>query len=146
MYLSACHTTAGDEESPDDVIHLASVVQFFMIGTMWAVDDGHANEVTSAFYTHVVDASDGLDHMRAAFALRKTMRSVNIPVGQRILYIHTSGCLIFTRFTVQVLCHLRHAGVQNATYLRSLLAYRMREYVRPLSTRVGRNQATIVSP
>ena len=24
-YLSACHTTVGDEESPDEVIHLASV-------------------------------------------------------------------------------------------------------------------------
>ncbi|KAN0094910.1 hypothetical protein V8E55_003197 [Tylopilus felleus] len=27
-YLSACHTTVGDEESPDEVIHLASAMQF----------------------------------------------------------------------------------------------------------------------
>ena len=27
-YLSACHTMAGDEESPDEVIHLASAMQF----------------------------------------------------------------------------------------------------------------------
>ena len=51
-------------------------------------DGGSVNEVTSVFYTHVVDASGGLDHMRAAFALRKTMRSVNIPVSQRVLDIH----------------------------------------------------------
>ena len=25
-YLSACHTTVGDEESPDEVIHLASAM------------------------------------------------------------------------------------------------------------------------
>ena len=42
-YLSACHTTVGDEESPDEVIHLASAMQFAgfpsVIGTMWAVND-----------------------------------------------------------------------------------------------------------
>ena len=46
-YLSACHTTVGDKESPDEVIHLASAVQFVgfrsAIGTMWAVDDGETN-------------------------------------------------------------------------------------------------------
>ncbi|KAF8436256.1 hypothetical protein L210DRAFT_3762345 [Boletus edulis BED1] len=37
-YLSACHTAVGDEESPDEVIHLASAMQFIgfrsVIGTM----------------------------------------------------------------------------------------------------------------
>ena len=91
-YLSACHTTVGDEESPDEVIHLASGMQFAgfrsVIGTMWAVDDEHTNKVTSMFYKHMVDESGRLDHTRAAFALRMTMKSVNIPLDQRILYIH----------------------------------------------------------
>ena len=91
-YLSACHTTVGDEESPDEVIHLASAMQFAgfrsVIGTMWAVDDEHTNSVTSVFYEHMVDESGHLDHTRAANALRKTMKSVNIPLDQRILYIH----------------------------------------------------------
>ena len=47
VYLSACHTTVGGKESPDEVIHLASAVQFVgfrsAIGTMWAVDDGETN-------------------------------------------------------------------------------------------------------
>ena len=93
-YLSACYTIVRDEESPEKAIHLASAMQFagcrLVIGTMRAVDGEHANEVTSVFYTHVMDASGGLDHMRAAFALRKTMRSVNMPIGQRSLYIHIS--------------------------------------------------------
>ena len=42
-YLSACHTTVGYEDSPDEVIYLASAMQFVgfrsVIGTMWAVDD-----------------------------------------------------------------------------------------------------------
>ena len=91
-YLSACHTTVGDEESPDEVIHLASAMQFLgfrsVIGTMWAVDDGETNKITSMFYRHMLDESGRLDHTRAAFALNKTMKSVNIPFDQKILYIH----------------------------------------------------------
>jgi len=91
-YLSACHTTVGDEESPDEVIHLASAMQFAgfrsVIGTMWAVDDGETNKITPTFYKHMVDESGHLDHTRAAFALNKTMNSVNIPFDQRVLYIH----------------------------------------------------------
>ena len=91
-YLSACHTTVGDEESPDEAIHLASAMQFAgfrsVIGTMWAVDDGETNEITSMFYKHMVDESGRLDHTRAAFALNKTMKSVNAPLDQRVLYIH----------------------------------------------------------
>ena len=91
-YLSACHTTVGDEESPDEVIHLAAAMQFLgyrsVIGTMWAVDDGEANKIASTFYKHMVDESGRLDHTRAAFALNKTMKSVNISFDQCILYIH----------------------------------------------------------
>ena len=92
VYLSACHTTVGDEESPDEVIHLAAAMQFLgyrsVIGTMWAVDDGETNKITSTFYKHMVDESGRLDHTRAAFALNKTMKTVDIPFDQRILYIH----------------------------------------------------------
>ncbi|KAI9567954.1 CHAT domain-containing protein [Boletus coccyginus] len=91
-YLSACHTTVGDEESPDEAIHLASAMQFAgfrsVIGTMWAVDDGETNKITSTFYRYMVDESGRLDHTQAAFALNKTMNSVNVPFDQRILYIH----------------------------------------------------------
>ncbi|KAI9567953.1 CHAT domain-containing protein [Boletus coccyginus] len=91
-YLSACHTTVGDEESPDEAIHLASAMQFAgfrsVIGTMWAVDDDETNKITSSFYRYMVDESGRLDHTRAAFALNKTMNSVNVPFDQRILYIH----------------------------------------------------------
>ena len=92
VYLSACHTTVGDEESSDEMICLASAMQFVgfrsVIGTMWAGDDAETNKITSVFYEHMVDESGHLDHTRAAFALQKTMRSVKIPLDQRILYIH----------------------------------------------------------
>jgi CHAT domain-containing protein/tetratricopeptide (TPR) repeat protein len=91
-YLSACHTTVGYKESADEAIHLASAMQFAgfrsVIGTMWAVDDGETNKITSTFYKHMVDESGRLDHTRAAFALNRTMRSVKIPLDQQVLYIH----------------------------------------------------------
>ncbi|KAI9567945.1 CHAT domain-containing protein [Boletus coccyginus] len=91
-YLSACHTTVGDEESPDEVIHLASAMHFAgfssVIGMMWAVDDDETKKITTTFYKHMVGESGRLDHTRAAFALNKTMASVNVPFDQRILYIH----------------------------------------------------------
>ena len=92
-YLSACHTTVGDEESPDEVIHLASAMQFAgfrsVIGTMWAVDDAQTNKITSLFYENMKDESGCLDYTRAALALNKTMKKlVDIPFDQRILYIH----------------------------------------------------------
>ena len=91
-YLSACHTTVGDESSPDEVIHLASAMQFAgfrsVVGTMWAVDDAHTEKITSMFYENMVDASGHLDYTRAAFALHKTMHLAKIPFDQRILFIH----------------------------------------------------------
>ena len=91
-YLSACHTTVGDQESPDEVIHLASAMQFAgfrsVIGTMWGVDDSQTNKVISMFYELMIDDSGRLDYTRAARALRMTMKKVDIPMDQRILYIH----------------------------------------------------------
>ena len=94
-YLSACHTTTGDKESPDEAIHLAAAMHFAgfrsVIGTMWAVDGGYTNEITSRFYKFMLDECGRLDYTRAALALHRTMRSLrssSIPLGQRILYIH----------------------------------------------------------
>ena len=98
VYLSACHTAVGDEESPDEVIHLASAMQFAgfrsVIGTMWQVDDAETNKIVPLFYKHRVDESGCLDHTRAAFALWETMRSLKsgtsgkVPLDQRVLYVH----------------------------------------------------------
>ena len=94
-YLSACHTTTGDEESPDEVIHLAAAMHFTgfqsVIGTMWAVDDGYTNEITSQFYKFMLDECGCLDHTWAALALHWTMQSLRlsmIHLDQRILYVH----------------------------------------------------------
>jgi len=95
-YLSACHTTTdGDDESADEVIRLASAMQFAgfqsVVGTMWDVDDGQTNLIAAAFYENfMTDMEAGeLNHTRAAVALNKTMNTLaNVSLDQRINYVH----------------------------------------------------------
>jgi CHAT domain-containing protein len=72
-FLSACHTAVGDEETPDEVIHLAAGLQFSgfksVIGTLWEVDDSVAKHVVEAFYKNMFkDLEDGgvMDCTKAA--------------------------------------------------------------------------------
>ncbi|KAG2065648.1 hypothetical protein BDR04DRAFT_1032267, partial [Suillus decipiens] len=93
-FLSACHTTVGDKERPDESIHLAAAMQFCgfrsVIGSMWSVDDEVARQVVSAFYSHVIDDSGRLDSTRAAVALHKAVKSLRkeIPLEQQIVFVH----------------------------------------------------------
>ncbi|KAG1845911.1 CHAT domain-containing protein [Suillus subalutaceus] len=93
-FLSACHTTVGDEKSPDESIHLAAAMQFSgfrsVIGSMWSVDDKVAQEVVSAFYGNLVNGSGILDCTRAAMALHKAVKKLRnkIPLEQQIVFIH----------------------------------------------------------
>ncbi|KAG1787326.1 CHAT domain-containing protein [Suillus plorans] len=94
-FLSACHTTVGDEKSPDESIHIAAAMQFCgfrsVIGSMWSVDDDVARQFVSAFYGHLVDGSGSLNCTRAAIALHKavkSLRKINIPLEQQIVFVH----------------------------------------------------------
>ncbi|KAG0703360.1 CHAT domain-containing protein, partial [Suillus ampliporus] len=78
-FLSACHTTVGDESSPDEA------------SSMWSVDDEVARQIVSAFYGYLVDESGRLDCTRAAGALHKavkSLRKMNIPLEQQIVFVH----------------------------------------------------------
>ncbi|KAH7909698.1 CHAT domain-containing protein [Hygrophoropsis aurantiaca] len=92
-FLSACHTAVGDQQTPDEVIHLAAGMQFSgfqsVIGTMWAVDDRAARHMVSAFYKNLFDS--GVDSKNAARALNKAAKVVNkeeVRLDQRIVFIH----------------------------------------------------------
>ncbi|KAG0702537.1 TPR-like protein [Suillus ampliporus] len=93
-FLSACHTTVGDESSPDEAIHLAAAMQFSgfrsVIGSMWSVDDEVARQVVTAFYDHLVDGSGRLDCRRAAVALHNAVKTLRkkIPLEQQIVFVH----------------------------------------------------------
>ncbi|KAG1803196.1 CHAT domain-containing protein [Suillus subaureus] len=95
-FLSACHTTVGDEKSHDESIHLAAAMQSCgfrgVIGSMWSVDDEVARQVVSAFYRKLirVDDSRRLDCTHAAVALHKAVKSLRnkILLGQQIVFVH----------------------------------------------------------
>ncbi|KAG1737117.1 CHAT domain-containing protein [Suillus paluster] len=95
-FLLACHTAVGDEETLDEVIHLAAGLQFSgfksVIGTLWVVDDEVAKYVVEAFYTNIFkDLKEGvLDCTKAAKALNHATHAVKklVPLKQRIVFIH----------------------------------------------------------
>ncbi|KAG2127222.1 CHAT domain-containing protein [Suillus clintonianus] len=96
-FLSACHTAVGDEETPDEVIHLAAGLQFSgfksVIGTLWEVDDAVAKHVVEAFYENMVKKlGDGefMDCTKAAWALNRATHAVKtkVPLEQRMVFIH----------------------------------------------------------
>ncbi|KAG2125776.1 CHAT domain-containing protein [Suillus clintonianus] len=96
-FLSACHTAAGDEKTPDEVIHLAAGLHFSgfksVIGTLWAVDDAVAKHVVEAFYEKMFEGSkDGgiMDCTKAAQVLNHATDAVKmkVPLEQRIVFIH----------------------------------------------------------
>jgi CHAT domain-containing protein len=94
-FLSACHTTVGDESSPDEAICLAAAMQFSgfcsVVGSMWSVDDEVVREVVRAFYDALGDGGGGrLDCARAAGALHRGMKTLRkkIPLEQQIVFVH----------------------------------------------------------
>ncbi|KAG2084743.1 uncharacterized protein F5147DRAFT_765195 [Suillus discolor] len=96
-FLSACHTAVGDEETPDEVIHLAAGLQFSgfksVVGTLWEVDDAVAKHVVEAFYGYMIgDLKKGgvMDCTRAAWALNCATHAVKtkVPLEQRMIFVH----------------------------------------------------------
>ncbi|KAG1778158.1 hypothetical protein EV702DRAFT_1044841 [Suillus placidus] len=85
-FLSACHTAVGDEETPDEVIHLAAGLQFSgfksVVGTLWEVDDAVAKHVVEAFYTYMFHPKEVgvMDPTKAAWALNCATHAVKTKV------------------------------------------------------------------
>ncbi|KAG1882818.1 CHAT domain-containing protein [Suillus subluteus] len=118
-FLSACHTAVGDEETPDEVIHLAAGLQFSgfksVIGTLWEVDDAVAKHVVKAFYENMFkDLEDGgvMDCAKAAWALKRATHVVKtkVPLEQRMVFIHVVLRVVDHVFsTLPVYIKLLHA-------------------------------------
>ncbi|KIK36645.1 hypothetical protein CY34DRAFT_811139 [Suillus luteus UH-Slu-Lm8-n1] len=95
-FLSACHTAVGDEETPDEVVHLAAGLQFSgfksVVGTLWEVDDSVAKHVVEAFYKYMFHLKEEgvMDCTKAAWALNCATHSVKtkVPLEQRMVFVH----------------------------------------------------------
>ncbi|KAG1824297.1 CHAT domain-containing protein [Suillus variegatus] len=102
-FLSACHTAVGDDETPDEVIHLAAGLQFSgfksVVGTLWEVDDSVAKHVVEAFYGYMFgDLKKGgvMDCTRAAWALNCATHAVKtkVPLEQRMVFVHIGTLIV----------------------------------------------------
>jgi len=62
-FLSACQTSTGDENLPEEVVHLAAGMLTAgyrsVVGTMWSVFDSHGPDLAECFYESLLD--DGMN-------------------------------------------------------------------------------------
>ncbi|KAJ6526443.1 hypothetical protein B0H19DRAFT_1385724 [Mycena capillaripes] len=81
-FLSACETAMGDENAPDEAIHLAATMLFAgfrgVVGTMWTMRDEDGPEVVDVFYNHLFGSSPEShpDSTKAAEALHLAVRKL----------------------------------------------------------------------
>ena len=76
-FLSACQTSMGDENLPEEVVHLAAGMLAAgyqsVVGTMWSIFDKHGPDLAEYFYKSLLDntKNEGLkiDGAKAARAL-----------------------------------------------------------------------------
>ncbi|KAG1823180.1 CHAT domain-containing protein [Suillus variegatus] len=94
-FLSGCETAVGDDDTPDEVIHLAAGLQFAgvksVIGTLWKVKDSTVQRLVEEFYKNF--CGDGkMNSKRAARALHRAVQSLvndkDIALDQRIVFVH----------------------------------------------------------
>jgi CHAT domain-containing protein len=96
-FLSACQTASGDEELPEEAVHLAAgmlnVGYKSVIGTMWSIGDLQATKVAEKFYEAMKkQLADGKE-LRPAYALHEATQHLRKTGGmfeflQWIPFIH----------------------------------------------------------
>ncbi|KAB5590921.1 Aromatic di-alanine and TPR containing protein [Ceratobasidium theobromae] len=95
-FLSACQTATGDEELPDEAVHLASGMLLAgypsIIATMWSVVDEDAPVIADKVYVEIV-RNGKMDHTKAARALHLAVKELREKVGETefgrwVPYIH----------------------------------------------------------
>ncbi|KAB5589077.1 aromatic di-alanine and TPR containing protein [Ceratobasidium theobromae] len=95
-FLSACQTATGDDDLPDEAIHLASSMLMVgypsVIATMWSVQDDDAPVIADKVYAQLL--KDGkMDYREAAKALHLAVKELRVQVGEKafgrwVPYIH----------------------------------------------------------
>ncbi|KAG8870913.1 hypothetical protein FRB98_001261, partial [Tulasnella sp. 332] len=94
--LSACHSAAGDDSTPDEVIHLTAGMLFVgfrgVVGTMWAMSDEDGPVFTKDFYTFMFrkgpEAVDCKDAAKALSRAVKRLRQRRVPLERWINFVH----------------------------------------------------------
>ncbi|KIJ46697.1 hypothetical protein M422DRAFT_249861 [Sphaerobolus stellatus SS14] len=90
-FLSACETATGDENLPEEAIHLAAgmLTAGFpsVIATMWSIGDKDAPIVAEAFYSNLLRSKRNCgqkdSQLRAAYALHEAVKELREKVGEK---------------------------------------------------------------
>lgn len=84
-FLSACQTASGDQELPEEAVHLAaamlSVGYESVIGTMWSIGDAHAPVVAVKFYEAMKDQVTAGGKLQPAYALHEATQHLRKTIG-----------------------------------------------------------------
>lgn len=86
-FLSACQTSMGDEQLPDEMVHLAAGMMATgyksVVGTMWSIRDQYAVDVADDFYKTLLSrrGESGSDGLPTVYALHMAMRGLLQKVG-----------------------------------------------------------------
>lgn len=85
--LSACETATGDQELPEEAVHLAAgmlaVGYPSVIATLWSIGDEDAPLIADKFYARLMGHGSGQDktEMLPAYALNEAIKSLREEVG-----------------------------------------------------------------
>jgi CHAT domain-containing protein len=84
-FLSACQTASGDEQLPEEAVHLAAgmlnVGYKSVIGTMWSISDVQATKVAEKFYDAMKKQLAAGQELRPAYALHDATQHLRETVG-----------------------------------------------------------------
>ena len=95
-FLSACLTSSGDFNLPDECIHLAAGMQFAgvrsAVATIWSVYDSAASMATSYVYKHLlkegIESADAQNTAEALHLAMIEMKKLKVPLTCRVPFIH----------------------------------------------------------
>lgn len=95
VYLSACETAMGDNDLPNEAMHLAGgfIAAGFQgaIGTLWSMADAHGPRVAEIVYKTIVEKNGVPDVKMAAKGLHlaiQKLRREGAPLHQWMPFIH----------------------------------------------------------
>ncbi|KIM81373.1 hypothetical protein PILCRDRAFT_821454 [Piloderma croceum F 1598] len=95
-FLSACETAMGDENLPDEVIHLGAALLFAgfhgVVATLWSIHDADGPDIADTFYEHLFASNAPRpDTTQAARALHHAvarLRSKKVSFLRWIPFVH----------------------------------------------------------
>ncbi|KAJ7133318.1 CHAT domain-containing protein [Mycena epipterygia] len=84
-FLSACETAKGDEELPDEAMHLASALLFAgfrgVVATMWTIADPDGPKVADDFYEYLFRQCDAVSNPPSRPDLTKAAEALHVAIG-----------------------------------------------------------------